>query len=349
MSSQPDVDTPPSTSGEDPRRAQSARTRAATISIVVSVVLCALKFRAFEQTGSNSVLSDALESIINVFAAGVAFASIRLAHKPKDRNHPYGHGKIEFISAAFEGGMISFAAILLLYQGIKALIQGVELAHLDFGLAVVIGAGVVNAALGWFLIHSGKKHDSIALVADGHHVLSDFWTSLGVAIGLILVKVTGISWLDPAVALVIALQLGWHGGVLVRNAVGRLLDEEDPVSVERIVEAFNEELKPGIVHVHSVRIIRSGRFHHVDAHVVVPEFWDILHAHDHAERYEQAVMRRFSEAGEIEAHIEPCERNYCARCPWPECPVRVAEFVRIEPITIDEAVRPDPQFPDQSR
>ena len=323
------------------------RTRAGYISLGVSLVLLAAKFAAFLWTGSAAVLSDALESILNVFAAGVALFAIRLAQKPRDRNHPYGHGKIEFVSAAFEGGLISFAAVLIGYAAVRAFWIGPEIRELDLGLAIVLGAGIANAALGFFLLYSGRRYASIALEADGKHVLTDFWTSAAVVVALILVRVTGKQWIDPLCALLISLHLVRTGIGLLRQALGPLLDEEDDTVVRTLVDEFEAHLVPGIINVHSVRVIRSGRFHHVDAHVVVPEFWDIHTAHARAEKYERDVMRTFEPDGEIEFHIEPCERLYCERCSWEPCPVRVQPFDGRPPLSVEEAVRPDPQFPGQ--
>ncbi|MEZ4649541.1 MAG: cation diffusion facilitator family transporter [Candidatus Eisenbacteria bacterium] len=321
------------------------RIRAGYISLGVSLVLLAAKFAAFLWTGSAAVLSDALESILNVFAAGVALFAIRLAQKPRDRNHPYGHGKIEFVSAAFEGGLISFAAVLIGYAAVRTFWVGPDIREIDLGLAIVLGAGVANAALGFYLLYAGRRYSSLALEADGKHVLTDFWTSAAVVVALGLVKLTGKEWIDPLCALLISFQLMRTGIGLLRQALGPLLDEEDDAAVRTLVDEFESHLTPGIINVHSVRIIRSGRFHHVDAHVVVPEFWDIHTAHARAEKYEREVMRSFGPDGEIEFHIEPCERLYCERCSWEPCPVRVEAFRERRPLSVEEAVRPDPQFP----
>ena len=171
--------------------------RAGLISLVVSVVLLAAKFEAYRRTGSTAVLSDALESIVNVAAALFAIGSIAFAGRPADRNHPYGHGKVEFFAAAFEGGLIAFAAILVVYQALQALITGVELRALEQGLVIVAGAGIANALLGGYLVHTGRKYHSLTLVADGKHVFSDSVTSAGILLGLLCVRLTGLTWLDP--------------------------------------------------------------------------------------------------------------------------------------------------------
>jgi hypothetical protein len=170
---------------------------------------------------------DALESIVNVVAAVFALGGLVFAGRPADRNHPYGHGKIEFFSAAFEGGLIAFAAVLIIYEVVQSLIRGVEVRQIEAGLAIVLAAGLANLLLGLFLVRTGRRHSSLTLVADGQHVLSDFWTSVGIVLGLVLVRLTGLAWLDPVVAALVALNLMWTGGRLVRHAAGGLLDEED--------------------------------------------------------------------------------------------------------------------------
>jgi cation diffusion facilitator family transporter len=325
----------------DRQRDSRVRLRAGLISLVVGVALLWVKFLAYQLTGSTAVLSDALESIVNVVAAVFALGSLLFAGRPADRNHPYGHGKIEYFAAAFEGGLIAFAAILIVYQAGRGFFHAPELRQLGLGMAITLGAGVANAALGWFLIRTGKVTQSLTLVADGKHVLSDFWTSLGVIIGLLLVRVTGISWFDPLVAAIVGLNLGWTGFWLVRHAAGGLLDEEDTKLIGKLVKTFDAYRMPGIIRIHHLRAIRSGRFTHVDAHVVVPEYWPVDRAHVLVESFEERVMSACGVEGEIVFHIDPCHRAYCAQCDVMDCPVRMATFVARPPHTLDEAVRTD--------
>jgi hypothetical protein len=196
------------------------RLGAALVSLVVGSGLLAAKYVAYGLTGSTAILSDAMESIINVVAAIFALGGLLFAGRPADRSHPYGHGKIEFFSAAFEGGMIAFAAVIIVYEAGRTFLQGAEVRALDLGLLITAGAGLINLALGGFLVRTGRRHHSLTLVADGQHVLSDFWTSLGVVVGLLLVRVTGLPWLDPVVAAVVGLNLAWTGARLVRHAAG---------------------------------------------------------------------------------------------------------------------------------
>jgi len=317
------------------------RLRAGLISLGVSVVLLAAKYQAYRLTGSTAILSDALESIVNVVAAIFALGGLVFAGRPADRNHPYGHGKIEFFTAAFEGGLIAFAAVLILYEVAQGLLYGVEVRHLDTGLAIVLGAGLANLLLGWFLVRTGRRHDSLTLVADGQHVLSDFWTSMGVVVGLLLVRLTGLPWLDPVVAAVVAANLMWTGVRLVRHAAGGLLDEEDTELLHRLTGALASSVGQGVIRVHHLRAMRAGRFHHVDAHLVVPEFWSVDRAHELAEELAARVIRDLGVHGELAFHTDPCHRAYCAMCDLDACPVRREPFRARPPLTLDEVVLPD--------
>jgi cation diffusion facilitator family transporter len=321
--------------------AARARLRAVVISLAVGAVLLAAKYQAYRLTGSTAILSDALESIVNVVAAVFGLGGIVFAGRPADRNHPYGHGKIEFFSAAFEGGLIAFAAVLIVYEVILSLLRGPDVHALDVGVAIVLGAGLVNLLLGWYLIRAGRKYESLTLVADGRHVLADFYTSAGIVIGLLLVRFTGIVWLDPVLAAVVALNLLWTGFRLVRQAAGGLLDEEDTALLDRLLEVLQPHLSQGVIRVHHLRAIRAGRFHHVDAHLVVPEFWSVERSHETAEDLAERLIKEVGVEGEMTLHTDPCHRVYCRMCDLDDCPVRREPFGGRPPLTLEEAVQPD--------
>jgi cation diffusion facilitator family transporter len=335
----------PMTLGGSMSEDSGIRVRAGAISLVVSILLLAAKYQAYRLTGSTAILSDALESIVNVVAAVFSLGGIIFAGRPADRNHPYGHGKIEFFSAAFEGGLIAFAAVLILYEVVLGLVFRVQVRELDTGLLIVSGAGLANLGLGLFLIRTGRKHQSLTLVADGQHVLSDFWTTAGIVVGLLLVRVTGLWWLDPLVAAVVAVNLMWTGFRLVRHAAGGLLDEEDTLLLNRLLGVLGGHVGQGIIRVHHLRAIRAGRFHHVDAHLVVPEFWSVDRAHEVAEDLADRVIRKLGVDGELIFHTDPCHRAYCPMCDLDDCPVRREPFKARPPLTLEEAVQPDMPHP----
>lgn len=314
--------------------------RGAYISLSVSTILLAVKFVAYYLTGSQAILSDALESIVNVTAATLALFIVYISTKPADRDHPYGHGKAEYFSSVFEGALISFAAIMIFIESIDAIIRGRPLMRLDTGLVLITGAGIANALLGFYLIRLGKIHHSVALISSGKHVLSDFYTSGAVIVGLILVRLTGLTWLDPAAALFVGVILAWTGFHIVRDAIHALMDAEDATLITSLGQHFSAARTTGIIRIHHARVIRSGSYHHIDAHVVVPEYWDVLTAHDETNRFEAKVIERYGHEGEIHFHIDPCRRVYCHSCDMPRCDVRREEFQQVIPFTFAELTSP---------
>lgn len=317
---------------------------AAWISFVIGVLVLGIKFWAYWMTRSQAIFSDALESIVNVVAAAIGIAVIRLASKPADKDHPYGHGKIEFFSAAFEGGLITFAAIVICVEIAKSATSGSEIRELDSGLIISAVAGLINLVLGLYLKNVGTKQSSIALKASGQHLISDFLTTVAVVVGIFLIKFTGLLWIDSVVAGVIAIQLGFTGLRLVSTSVGGLMDAEDKSLIGQIGALFDKHLISGIIRIHHTRVIRSGRYYHVDAHVVVPEFWNVMTAHDETQRFSQQIFNSNSFEGEFHFHIDPCQRAYCRACDLENCPVRAIPFEKRIPFSLEELVDPkEPQ------
>jgi cation diffusion facilitator family transporter len=327
--------------------AQRERVRAILISLVGGTAILALKAAAYYLTGSMALKSDALESIVNVVAAAFGLGAVIFAGQPADKDHPYGHGKMEYFAAAFEGGLISLAAVLIFYESTVALIRGVELRSLGLGLTLNIAAGALNGLLGWFLLSEGRRLKSKTLEADGHHVMSDFYTTGGIFVGLLLVHFTGFSWLDPVIAIAVAVLLAKTGFGLVRESAAALLDEEDSVTIGIIVVALDGLLKKGVeetgvITVHGLRAIRSGRYTHVDVHLVVPEYLPVAEAHDDTERFDKKLIAAAGLEGELHAHIDPCRRKYCASCSDAKCPIRVEPFKGVVALTVEEAVTAEP-------
>lgn len=327
--------------------ANRARIRAVSISLAVSILLLGVKYCGYLATGSAAILSDALETITNIVGTVFALGGIFYAIRPPDEGHPYGHGKIEYMSAVFEGGLISFAAVLIVWFAVQELIFGAELEQVDLGLAITVGAGLVNLALGAYLVRVGRRVNSVTLIADGRHALSDFKTSVGVIVGLALVWLTDRPVFDPLAALAVGLNLGWTGVGLVRHGAGGLLDEEDTELLRRIVDAFEASAFPGIIRVHRLRAIRSGPVTHADAHLIVPEYWTVETAHEAVVAFEHAVLSAGEVEGEIVFHTDPCARDFCRICDVEDCPVRQHPFERRPALTLREARagEPDPPAP----
>ena len=293
-----------------------------TLSLVVAIVLMGTKFYAYRLTGSSAVLSDALESIINVVAAAFAMVSVWLSAQPPDPEHPYGHGKIEYFSAGFEGALIILAAIGIFRSGIDHLLIPAPLANLDLGLIILVVASLVNLLLGWMLIHVGKRSQSLTLIADGKHVLTDVYTSVGVVVGLLLVRLTGWLWLDGAVALLVGANILLTGTRLVRQSYAALMDASDPELLDTISRILERHRKPDWIDVHQLRAWRSGSFVHIDLHLVLPRQYRLDRAHADAKAIEDLLINHFGGNAEVLVHMDPCESDDCPVCRQYRCQQR---------------------------
>ena len=320
----------------------AARRRAAWISLVVGSAIFLGKIATWQLTGSVAVLSDALESTVNIAAAALLVFSMHLAAQPADRDHPYGHGKVEFLSAGIEGALIVVAAVLIAVEAIGGLLHPVPLGRLEFGLVALAALSAGNAGLGFYLVRTGRSAQSLALVADGKHVLADVTTSAGVLVGLALVKLTGIAWLDPAVALLVAANIVREGLRLARSAVKGLMDEADPQLLEALSATLSRERPPEWIDVHGLRAWRSGALVHTDLHLVVPRYFDAERLHEISERVEARLLGGLTEPGEAVVHFDPCGPVHCVSCEMPACQVRGAAFKERTLLSVARATRTDP-------
>lgn len=327
----------------DEDRDHRLRKQAALISVVVGFSMLALKGTAYFLTHSAAILSDALESIVHVFATSIALYSIIVSSRPADESHPYGHGKVEFFSAGMEGGLIVIAAIAIIYAAVRDLIFGRDLVALDTGMLLTLAASIVNLLLGWFLINRGKATNSLTLVADGKHVLTDSYTSFGVVAGLGLVYLTGIKILDPLVAIAVAINILVSGYRLMRVSVGGLMDESDRETLVRFGEIVERKRTPEWINLHHLRIMRSGRMHNLDFHLIIPFYWTVEEAHAFQGRVVKQIATELQEYATVLIHLDPCIEKYCPSCRVEPCEARKAHFVRQEDWTINTMIG-DPPF-----
>jgi cation diffusion facilitator family transporter len=288
--------------------------------------MLAMKCTAYVLTHSAAIFSDALESIVHVAATAMAFYSIIISARPADTSHPYGHGKVEFFSAGVEGGLIVTAAAAMVYEAVRGMIFGRELAEIDAGILLTLGASVVNLFLGWFLISRGRATNSLTLVADGKHVLTDSYTSFGVVAGLGAVKLTGAEILDPLVAIGVAMNILISGYKLMRISVGGLMDESDEKTLHRVTEIIRDERTPAWINVHHLRIMRSGQMHHIDFHLTIPFFWTVDRAHSFQHAIADAFRERLNQKAQVLIHLDPCSPSCCKTCTFPSCPERKEDF-----------------------
>ncbi len=294
-------------------RPLSVLKKAALCSLIIGVCLLVIKFIAYALTGSAAILSDAAESIVNVLTASFALYSIKVASKPADECHPYGHGKIEFFSAALEGGSIIVAAIWILYRALQELIMGPVLHQLDIGLMLVAFAAAINSILGWHLIKTGKREKSLILEADGKHILTDVVTSVAVVIGLLIVYFTHWLIVDSIIAILVALNIIYAGLKLLRISASGMMDATSSEDDAFIRQLLTEPTFHDICGYHKLRHRRSGNTHFVDFHLIFPKNFVIESAHAIATAVEAKIATSLGDAS-VMAHIEPCRKIGCPNC-----------------------------------
>lgn len=295
--------------------------RAAILALAIGVLLTSAKFTGYFLTGSAVIFSDALESIVNLAAAVFALYSLAVAHRPADASHPYGHGKVEFLSAGFEGGMILIAGLMSLVKAVdvfRNLDGAFQPQNLTIGLMLMAGALAVNGVVGLYLVRTGRRLGSIVLEADGQHLLSDAWTSVAAIIAVAAVKLTGWAWLDPVAAVFVAIYIAWVGIGLLKRAEAGLTDRQDKADAALLSGILDAHLPTGgkepiICGYHKVRHRHAGRYHWVDFHLVVPADWDVKRGHEVASAIEDELEAAIGE-GNATAHVEPCIRRECGRC-----------------------------------
>lgn len=308
--------------------AATLKTRALRIILVFSALLMALKFFAYAITHSNAILTDALESIINVVAGIFAVISLAVALRPKDENHPYGHGKIEFVSAAFEGSLIFLAGAAIITKSIYGFFQPPDLKSLDTGTWLAAIAGACNYVMGSILVRIGKKHKSLLMVADGKHLISDTVSSIGLIAGLIVIQLTQRMWLDNVLAIIFGAVIFYTGYKLLRESMMGLLDEADYEKLGVIISTLNKNREPKWIDMHNLRAIKHGAQLHVDAHVTLPWYETLEESHRQVKNIEQLLKSSVDDDTEIFIHSDPCRPASCPICTIQDCKVRKAPFVK---------------------
>ncbi len=292
---------------------------AISASLLIGAGLMTVKFLAFYLTDSAAILSDALESIINVVAAGFALGSIIIAAKSPDPSHPYGHGKVEFFSAGFEGALIVLAALGIFYEAWPRLFNPQAIPRLEKGMLLILGAALVNLVLGAILVMVGRRTKSIVLVADGRHVLTDVYTTAGVLVGLVGVYFTGWNWLDGAVAYLVALNILVTGARLVWQAAAGLMDTSDPELLEEICRVIAGHRRPMWIDIHQLRARRSGAHVFIDFHLILPRDLSLEESHAEVKQMETILTDYFAGQADILIHADPCMRPECTICGQETC------------------------------
>jgi cation diffusion facilitator family transporter len=302
------------------------------LTLSFSFLLMAVKFAAYYFTHSNAILTDAMESIINIVAGSFALYSIYYASKPKDADHPYGHGKIEYLSAGFEGGLIFIAGIYIIAKALYNYFHPIEIHSLDVGIYLSVFAGAINYIMGNYLIKRGKKFDSVLMVADGKHLISDTISSAGVVIGLAVIYFTQLYWLDNIVAAILGAFIFYTGYTLVKESITGLLDEADSGKIDQLISILNKNRMDKWIDIHNLRILKYGSHLHVDCHLTLPWYDSLEEAHNQVSLVEQLIRKDLGGEVEFFIHSDPCvPPSSCEVCQLKDCKVRKAEFkVKLE-------------------
>jgi len=288
----------------------------------IAILLFVVKIIAWYSTNSIAILTDALESIVNVIAALIGLYSLYLSAKPKDYDHPYGHGKAEFISAAIEGTLIAVAGFIIIYEAITNLLHPHKLKQLDYGISLVAATAVINYVAGVICLRVGKKNNSLALVASGKHLQADTWSTVGIIAGLILLVATKINWIDSAVALIFSFVIIYTGYKIIRKSIAGIMDEADEELLKKMVIMLNGNRKQNWIDLHNLRIIKYGGTLHLDCHLTVPWYLNIHEAHTEIDELSTLVKKEFGESMELFVHSDGCLDFSCAICTKTECTVR---------------------------
>ncbi len=303
-----------------------ATIRWAGSAFIVSLLLSIAKFVAYRWTGSTALLSDALESLINIGTSAFALYAVWLSAQPRDDDHPYGHGKIEYLAAGIEGALISAAGLIIALVAGPRLWGHVQIERLSVGLAVSAAIAVIALAFGQLLMRVGRRLESLTIESDGAHLRSDGLTTAGAFLALVLVYLTGWTWIDPLAALIMAIWLLISGVNIVRRAVGGLMDQAVPELLDTIADRLEQVRQPGWLSPHHTKVHRHGQYVHIDLHMVLPRFWSLKQAHDVSHVIEETLHDAFGERSEIMTHLEPCRPDACESCDLADCPVRETDF-----------------------
>lgn len=292
------------------------------LALVVGVVLMLVKFAAYLLTSSNAILTDAIESIVNVVASGFAFYSIHLAARPKDQNHPYGHGKVEFFSVFLEGGLIFIAGILILGKACYNIFFPEKVGNLLEGIGLIAFTGVVNFGMGTYMVRQSRVLNSLTLHADGKHLQTDAYSTVGLLAGLFLMYFTQLAWIDIVLSFGLGLYILYSGYKLLRKSIGGLMDESDNQLVGQIAAILQKYRKDDWIDVHNLRVQRYGHELHVDCHVTLPNYYDLNKVHDEVSDIDALINKYLHANTELFVHADPCMPACCHYCRMKDCPIR---------------------------
>ena len=298
------------------------------ILVAVSIVLFVIKIIAWVLTFSVAILTDALESTVNVVAGFIGLYSIILSSKPKDKEHPYGHGKVEFISSAIEGTLISIAGIIIIYEAMNNLIHPHDLKQLDCGLILIAITALVNYLVGYYCVKKGKANNSPILVASGAHLKSDTYSTIGLLVGLLFVIITGYKWIDSIAALIFAFIIIFTGYKIIRKSISGIMDEKDAEIIDEIVVVLNKNRNRNWIDIHNIRVINYAGFYHIDCHLTVPYYINVNEAHAILDTLTETINEHFQNRVEFFIHVDGCLSTQCSLCNLSNCDKRSTHYIQ---------------------
>ena len=293
---------------------------------IISIALLLIKLTAYFLTNSVSIFTDALESIVNVVAGFFGLFSLYISAKPRDADHPYGHGKVEFISSAVEGSMIFIAGVLIIYEAVKNLLHVSPIQELDLGIILISATAVINYVMGAVCVRAGRRNNSVALVSSGKHLQSDTYSTVGILVGLVFIYFTNITWLDSIIAIIFSFIILYTGYKIIRESVAGIMDEADKALLTKMVKFLNDHKRETWIDLHNLRIIKYGSLLHIDCHLTVPWYLNVLEAHAEVDALSELVRENFGESVEIFVHTDACLEFSCKICNNQTCTVRKHAF-----------------------
>lgn len=296
---------------------------------ITGVFLLILKFIAFYLTHSVAILTDALESIVNVVAGFISLYSLYVAARPRDRGHPYGHGKAEFLSAGIEGTLIFIAGIFIIIESVDKLLHPLPIQQLDTGIILIAVSGIINFIAGKIAVNTGRKNNSLAITATGKHLISDSISTAGLIIGLLILFFTKARWIDSAVAILLGAVIIYTGIKIIRSSVAGIMDESDLTLLNRLVVLLNKHRRENWIDLHNLRVIKYGSNLHLDCHVTMPWYLNLEEAHVEVDALAALVKSEFGDALELFVHTDGCLPFSCRICVKKDCHVRRHPFEQL--------------------
>lgn len=290
------------------------------------ISLLIIKVLAYYLTNSIAILTDALESIVNVLAGIMGWYTIKISNRPQDKDHPYGHGKIEYISSAIEGVLIAITAVFIAYKGLLNILEPQPLQSLDLGLYLIAFTAIVNFIIGRKAVLIGKKTYSSSLIASGKHLQTDTYSTLSIILGLCLGLTLNLPWMDGLLGLILSVLLLRSAYTIVRHSIAGIMDESDEVLISELIEFIDQQRKDTWIDLHNLRIINYGSTLHIDAHITLPWYISLQEAHNELDELQTLIKQYSNRPIELFIHSDPCIENSCSVCLLKECTVRKHDF-----------------------